>query len=101
MFAERWGPSSTDAEIVPTGCASSSPTTTAGPWRRPPSDLRQAAPGHEWLHDEAFNDDDDHVVRTLTKILDEAAGSHRKLDPAEELQDAQPGHRCAPGRRPR
>ncbi|HTJ76948.1 MAG TPA: hypothetical protein VL337_16440, partial [Acidimicrobiales bacterium] len=36
--------------------------------------------GTSGYHDEAFNDDD-HVVRTLTKILDEAAGSHRKLDP--------------------
>jgi pilus assembly protein CpaF len=44
--------------------------------------------GTSGYHDEAFNDDD-HVVRTLTKILDEAAGSHRKLDPAEGLQDAQ------------
>jgi len=44
--------------------------------------------GASGYHDEAFNDDD-HVVRTLTKILDEAAGSHRKLDPAEGLQDAQ------------
>jgi pilus assembly protein CpaF len=39
-------------------------------------------------HDEAFHDDD-HVVRTLTKILDSASNSHRKLDPAEGLQDAQ------------
>jgi pilus assembly protein CpaF len=44
--------------------------------------------GVSGYHDEAFNDDD-HVVRTLTKILDDAAGSHRKLDPAEGLQDAQ------------
>ena len=44
--------------------------------------------GASGYHDEAFNDDD-HVVRTLTKILDEAAGSHRKLDPSEGLQDAQ------------
>jgi pilus assembly protein CpaF len=29
------------------------------------------------------------VLRTLTKILDDASGSHRKLDPAEGLQDAQ------------
>jgi pilus assembly protein CpaF len=28
-------------------------------------------------------------VRTLTKILDDASGAHRKLDPAEGLQDAQ------------
>jgi pilus assembly protein CpaF len=39
-------------------------------------------------HDEVFHDDD-HVVRTLTKILDDANRSHRKLDPAEGLQDAQ------------
>jgi pilus assembly protein CpaF len=39
-------------------------------------------------HDEVFHDDD-HVVRTLTKILDEASASHRKLDPSEGLQDAQ------------
>jgi pilus assembly protein CpaF len=39
-------------------------------------------------HDEVFHDDD-HVVRTLTKLLDDAASAHRKLDPAEGLQDAQ------------
>jgi pilus assembly protein CpaF len=39
-------------------------------------------------HDEVFHDDD-HVVRTLTKLLDDAATAHRKLDPAEGLQDAQ------------
>jgi pilus assembly protein CpaF len=39
-------------------------------------------------HDEVFHDDD-HVLRTLTKILDDASGSHRKLDPADGLQDAQ------------
>jgi pilus assembly protein CpaF len=39
-------------------------------------------------HDEVFHDDD-HVLRTLTKILDDASTSHRKLDPAEGLQDAQ------------
>ena len=44
--------------------------------------------GASGYHDEVFNDDD-HVLRTLTKILDDAAGSHRKLDPAEGLQDAQ------------
>ncbi|HWH33807.1 MAG TPA: ATPase, T2SS/T4P/T4SS family, partial [Acidimicrobiales bacterium] len=44
--------------------------------------------GVSGYHDEVFHDDD-HVLRTLTKILDEAAGSHRKLDPAEGLQDAQ------------
>jgi pilus assembly protein CpaF len=44
--------------------------------------------GVSGYHSEAFHDDD-HVVRTLTKILDDASGSHRKLDPAEGLQDAQ------------
>ena len=44
--------------------------------------------GPSSYHDEVFNDDE-HVVRTLTKILDDASGSHRKLDPAEGLQDAQ------------
>jgi len=44
--------------------------------------------GPSSYHDEVFNDDE-HVVRTLTKILDDAASSHRKLDPAEGLQDAQ------------
>ena len=39
-------------------------------------------------HDEVFHDDD-HVLRVLTKILDDASRSHRKLDPAEGLQDAQ------------
>ena len=39
-------------------------------------------------HDEVFHDDD-HVVRTLTKILDDSTQSHRKLDPTEGLQDAQ------------
>ena len=44
--------------------------------------------GSSGYHDEVFHDDD-HVVRTLTKILDDASASHRKLDPAEGLQDAQ------------
>jgi pilus assembly protein CpaF len=39
-------------------------------------------------HDEVFHDDE-HVLRTLTKILDDASTSHRKLDPTEGLQDAQ------------
>ena len=39
-------------------------------------------------HHEVFHDDD-HVIRVLTKILDDANRSHRKLDPAEGLQDAQ------------
>jgi len=44
--------------------------------------------GLSGYHDESFHDDD-HVIRTLTKILDDASGSHRKLDAAEGLQDAQ------------
>jgi pilus assembly protein CpaF len=44
--------------------------------------------GRSGYHDEVFHDDE-HVIRTLTKILDDAAGSHRKLDPSEGLQDAQ------------
>jgi len=44
--------------------------------------------GSSGYHDEAFHDDA-HVVRTLTKLLDEASTAHRKLDPAEGLQDAQ------------
>ena len=44
--------------------------------------------GQSGYHDEVFHDDE-HVLRTLTKILDDASGSHRKLDPAEGLQDAQ------------
>jgi pilus assembly protein CpaF len=44
--------------------------------------------GVSGYHDEVFHDDD-HVVRTLTKILDDASSSHRKLDAAEGLQDAQ------------
>ena len=39
-------------------------------------------------HSEVFHDDE-HVVRTLTKVLDDASAAHRKLDPAEGLQDAQ------------
>ncbi len=44
--------------------------------------------GRSGYHDEVFHDDE-HVVRILTKILDDSSGSHRKLDPAEGLQDAQ------------
>ena len=43
--------------------------------------------GPSGYHHEVFHDDE-HVIRTLTKVLDEASGSHRKLDPAEGLQDA-------------
>jgi pilus assembly protein CpaF len=44
--------------------------------------------GRSGYHDEVFHDDD-HVLRILTKILDDASSAHRKLDPAEGLQDAQ------------
>jgi pilus assembly protein CpaF len=44
--------------------------------------------GPSGYHDEVFHDDE-HVVRTLTKILDDATASHRKLDASEGLQDAQ------------
>ena len=39
-------------------------------------------------HHEAFHDDE-HVRRTITRIIDDATASHRKLDPSEGLQDAQ------------
>lgn len=44
--------------------------------------------GPSGYHHETFHDDE-HVVRTLTKLLDESTTSHRKLDPTEGLQDAQ------------
>jgi pilus assembly protein CpaF len=44
--------------------------------------------GASGYHDEVFHDDD-HVVRTLTKLLDDASSAHRKLDASEGLQDAQ------------
>ena len=44
--------------------------------------------GLDAYHPEVFRDDD-HVSRVVTRILDEARGAHRKLDPAEGLQDAQ------------
>ena len=44
--------------------------------------------GPSGYHVEVFHDDA-HVVRTLTKILDDASGAHRTLDPSEGLQDAQ------------
>ncbi len=39
-------------------------------------------------HTEVFHDSE-HVRRTLTRIIDDATASHRKLDPGEGLQDAQ------------
>jgi pilus assembly protein CpaF len=44
--------------------------------------------GPSSYHDEVFHDDD-HVVRVLTQLLDDASTAHRSLDPAEGLQDAQ------------
>jgi len=44
--------------------------------------------GPSGYHHEVFHDDE-HVFRTLTKILDDASSAHRKLDPSEGLQDAQ------------
>lgn len=44
--------------------------------------------GTSGYHHESFHDDD-HVIRTLTKLLDDASSSHRKLDATEGLQDAQ------------
>ena len=44
--------------------------------------------GQSGYHDEVFHNDE-HVIRTLTKVLDDASGAHRKLDPTEGLQDAQ------------
>jgi pilus assembly protein CpaF len=45
--------------------------------------------GASGYHDEVFHDDE-HVLRTLTKVLDDAAATaHRKLDATEGLQDAQ------------
>ena len=44
--------------------------------------------GPSGYHDEVFHDDE-HVRRTLTKILDDASASHRTLDPTDGLQDAQ------------
>lgn len=44
--------------------------------------------GPSGYHHEVFHDDA-HVIRTLTKILEDASTAHRKLDPTEGLQDAQ------------
>ena len=44
--------------------------------------------GPSGYHDETFHDDE-HLIRTLTKLLDDAAVAHRKFDPSEGLQDAQ------------
>lgn len=44
--------------------------------------------GPSGFHHEIFHDDD-HVMRVLTRLLDDSSTSHRKLDPTEGLQDAQ------------
>ncbi|WP_419945830.1 CpaF family protein [Candidatus Poriferisodalis sp.] len=44
--------------------------------------------GPSGRHHEVFHDGE-HVRRTLTRIIDDATTSHRKLDPTEGLQDAQ------------
>ncbi|CAM8629995.1 CpaF Flp pilus assembly protein, ATPase CpaF [Acidimicrobiia bacterium] len=44
--------------------------------------------GSSGYHHETFHDDE-HVIRTLTKLLDDSSTSHRKLDATEGLQDAQ------------
>ena len=44
--------------------------------------------GPSGYHHEVFHDDA-HVLRTLTKILEDASTAHRKLDATEGLQDAQ------------
>ncbi|MCH7788214.1 MAG: CpaF family protein, partial [Acidobacteria bacterium] len=44
--------------------------------------------GQSGYHHEVFHGDD-HVLRTLTKILEDSSSAHRKLDPTEGLQDAQ------------
>ncbi len=44
--------------------------------------------GPSGRHHESFHDDE-HVRRTLIRIIDDATASHRKLDPSEGLQDAQ------------
>ena len=54
----------------------------------PTSILAKRHEGTGGLHPEVFHDDA-HVERTITKLLDDASTSHRKLDPSEGLQDAQ------------
>lgn len=44
--------------------------------------------GGAGFHGEVFHDND-HVIRTITKLLDDSGASHRKLDQSEGLQDAQ------------
>ena len=44
--------------------------------------------GTSGYHHEGFHDDD-HVLRTITRIVDRSSGAHRALDPTSGLQDAQ------------
>ncbi len=44
--------------------------------------------GMSGYHHESFHDDE-HVVRTVTRIVDRSSGAHRALDPTAGLQDAQ------------
>lgn len=44
--------------------------------------------GPSGYHHESFHDDD-HVLRTVTRIVDRSSGAHRALDPTSGLQDAQ------------
>ena len=44
--------------------------------------------GPSGYHHESFHDDD-HVLRTVTRIVDRSSGAHRALDPTAGLQDAQ------------
>ena len=44
--------------------------------------------GVSGYHNESFHDDD-HVLRTVTRIVDRSSGAHRALDPTAGLQDAQ------------
>lgn len=44
--------------------------------------------GPSGYHNESFHDDD-HVLRTITRIVDRASSAHRSLDPTAGLQDAQ------------
>ncbi len=44
--------------------------------------------GTSGYHHESFHDDD-HVLRTMTRIVDRSSGAHRALDPTSGLQDAQ------------
>ena len=57
-------------------------TSGAGP------SSRRTARGAIGYHDEVFHDDN-HVLRTPTKLLDDASIAHRMPNPADGLQDTQ------------